>query len=80
MEECCWYIFLGIFSCVDKLDVLDDDPSDELISSWSFNTDLAVIRATNYLYREDCAGGLFLDLNRLYRSSFRAYPSSGWFA
>ena len=52
---------LGIFSCVDKLDVLDDDPSDEFVSFRSFYTDLAAIRATNCLYREDWAGGMFLD-------------------
>ena len=69
-----------MFSCVDKLDVLDDDPSDEFVSFRSFYTDLAAIKATNCLYREDCAGGMFLDSNRLYRSSLRAYPSSGWYA
>ena len=72
--------FLGIFSCVDKLDVLDDDPRDELVRFRSFYTDLAAIRATNCLYREDCAGGMFPDSNRLHRSLVRAYPSSGWYA
>ena len=36
-----WYIFLGIFSCVEKLDVHDDNdvPSDEFVSFRSFYTD-----------------------------------------
>ena len=72
--------FLGILSCVDKLDLLDDDPCDEFVSFRSFYTDLAAIRATNCLYRENCAGRMFLDSDRLYRSSLRAYPSSGWYA
>ena len=72
--------FLGIFSCVDKLDVLDDDPSDEFVSFRLFYTDLAPIRATNCLHLEDCAGGMFLDSDRLYRSSLRAHPCSGWYA
>ena len=70
--------FLGILSCVDKLDVLDDD--DEFVSVRSFYTDLAAIRATNCLYRKNCADRMFLDSDRLYRSSLRAYPSSGWYA
>ena len=29
---------------------------------------------------EDCAGGMYLDSGRLYRSSLRGYPRSGWYA
>ena len=60
------YIFICIFSCVDKQDVLDDDPSDEFVSFRYFYTDLAAIRATNCLYLEDCTGGMYLDSGRLY--------------
>ena len=55
-----------------KLDVLDDDddvPSDELVSFRPFYTDPAASWATNGLYRGDCEGGMYLDSDRLYRSS-----------
>ena len=74
-------LYFGIYSCVEKLDVLDDDdvPSDEFVSFRPFYTDPAASWATNCLYREDCVGGMYLDSRRLYRSSLRAYPSSGWY-
>ena len=66
---------------MEKLNVLDDDdvPVDELGSFRPFYTDPAASRATNGSYREDCAGGMYPDSGRLYRSSFRAYPSSRWY-